>query len=122
MTGPRSYPENPELRQDAATERLFLEDNIATVAFHLGRRGASLMVLHQGSPGLAVDPGEVLAEISRRLTLVPAQGKSDRDKLAAMLKANGFTSRDGTYLQGGTYGVIDAVLSALSSTDREARK
>jgi hypothetical protein len=40
-----SYPDNPELRQDDATERQFLEDNIATV-----------------------DPGEVLKEISRRLT------------------------------------------------------
>jgi len=45
MTGhTQSYPDNPELRQDAATERQFLEENIATVAFHLGQPGAKLSV------------------------------------------------------------------------------
>jgi hypothetical protein len=47
-------------------EREFLEDNIATVSFHLGQPGARLTVSHDG-PGLVVDPGEVLKEISRRL-------------------------------------------------------
>lgn len=58
MTGERSYP---------VTEQEFLEDNIATVAFHLGQPGARLSVSHDG-PGLVVDPGEVLKEISRRLS------------------------------------------------------
>lgn len=50
----------------------FLEDNIATVAFHLGQPGARLNISHDKS-GLAVDPGEVLQEISRRLTRDRAQ-------------------------------------------------
>lgn len=45
----------------------------------------------------------------------------DRYALAAMLKKNGFCSRDGTVVTGGTLGVIDAILSALSSTDREGK-
>lgn len=49
---------------------------------------------------------------------VPAQGGPDRHALAAMLKSNGFCSRDGTVIQGGTLGVIDAIISALPSTER----
>lgn len=48
------------------TEQEYLEDNIATVAFHLGRPGARLSVQNDLS-GLVVDPGEVLKEVSRRL-------------------------------------------------------
>ena len=55
------------------TEQDFLEDNIATVAFHLGQPGARLSVSHDG-PGLVVDPGEVLKEISRRLSGVAQAG------------------------------------------------
>lgn len=58
------------------TEQAFLEDNIATVAFHLGQPGARLSVSHDG-PGLVVDPGEVLKEISRRLTRDDAQRLPD---------------------------------------------
>src|SRR6185437_8459649 len=53
-------------------ERQFLEENIATVAFHLGQPGAKLSV-RSDKNALMVDPGEVLKEISRRLTVVPAQ-------------------------------------------------
>lgn len=53
-----------------ATEREYLEDNIATVAFHLGQPGATLGISHD-TGGLRVDPGEVLREISRRLTKKP---------------------------------------------------
>jgi len=49
-----------------ATELAFLEDNVATLAHHLGRPGARLSVTHDG-PGLVVDAGEVLKEVSRRL-------------------------------------------------------
>jgi len=59
------------------TEQDFLEDNIATVAFHLGQPGASLEVRVTGEPRLVVDPGEVLQEISRRLSLKTAQGKPE---------------------------------------------
>jgi hypothetical protein len=65
------YPDNAALRQDAATERQFLEENIATVAFHLGQPGAKLSV-RSDKNALMVDPGEVLKEISRRLTVAPA--------------------------------------------------
>jgi hypothetical protein len=54
------------------SEREYLEDNIATVAFHLGQPGARLSVQHDKS-GVLVDPGEVLKEISRRLTADHAQ-------------------------------------------------
>jgi len=51
-----------------AEEQQHLEDNIATVAHHLGRPGARLEVRHgNGSAGLVVDPCEVLKVISRRL-------------------------------------------------------
>lgn len=49
------------------SEQVYLEDNIQTVAFHLGQPGASLRVSVDGSPRLLVDPGEVLKEVSRRL-------------------------------------------------------
>lgn len=55
-----------------ASEADYLEDNIATVAFHLGQPGAKLSI-RSDKDALMVDPGEVLAEISRRLT-APAQG------------------------------------------------
>lgn len=59
----RSYPD---------IEQQFLEDNIATVAFHLGQPGAKLSV-RSDKDALMVDPGEVLQEISRRLTVAHAQ-------------------------------------------------
>lgn len=37
--------------------------------------------------------------------------ESEREAIARMLKEQGFTSRDGTVINGGTYGVIDAILS-----------
>lgn len=41
-----------------------------------------------------------------------------REKIAALLKRDGFTSRGGTFLSAGTFGVIDAILAlALPSTD-----
>jgi hypothetical protein len=52
-------------------ELLALEENIATMAWHLGQPGAKLSVQHDKS-GLIVDPGDVLKEISRRLS-IPAQ-------------------------------------------------
>lgn len=39
--------------------------------------------------------------------------RGERENLAEMLKRNGFTSRDGTVIQAGTFGVIDAILSSL---------
>lgn len=57
-----------------ATEQDYLEDNIATVAFHLGRPSARLSVTNDLC-GLVVDSGEVLKEVSRRL--VPAQQTPD---------------------------------------------
>ena len=54
-------------RSQHPTEQAFLEDNIATVAFHLGQPGAKLNVSHDKG-ALAVDSGEVLKEISRRLS------------------------------------------------------
>jgi hypothetical protein len=59
----------------APTEQDFLEDNIATMAFHMGHPGASLTVLVGGEPRLVVDPGEVLQEASRRLSLKTARHK-----------------------------------------------
>lgn len=53
------------------SEQEYLEDNIATVAFHLGRPGARLSVQNDTGIGLVVDPGEVLKEISLRLTVKP---------------------------------------------------
>lgn len=64
----------PESLSTEADELRHLEDNIATVAHHLGQPGARLSVSHDG-PGLVVDPGEVLKEISRRLGI--AQAKLD---------------------------------------------
>lgn len=55
-----------------ATEQGYLEDNIRTVAFHLGRPGARMQVAIDSEGCLIVDPGEVLGEISRRLSV--AQG------------------------------------------------
>jgi hypothetical protein len=78
MTGhTQSYPDNPELRQDAAKERQFLEENIATVAFHLGQPGAKLSV-RSDKGALMVDPGEVLKEISRRLTVTDSPSRPGR--------------------------------------------
>ena len=54
----------------ANDEKKILEDNIATVAFHLGQPGARLSVQHDKS-GLIVDPGYTLKEISRRLEPPP---------------------------------------------------
>jgi len=83
MTGhTQSYPDNPELRQDAATERQFLEENIATVAFHLGQPGAKLSI-RSDKGALMVDPGEVLKEISRRLTVTDSQTKPKLHKAEA---------------------------------------
>lgn len=50
------------------TEQEYLEDNISTVAFHIGRPGARMTVGYDGGSQLVVDPGEVLKEISRRLS------------------------------------------------------
>lgn len=50
------------------SEQEYLEDNIATVAFHLGQPGARISVhSDSGRVGLVVDPGEVLKEVSRRI-------------------------------------------------------
>ena len=57
-------------REKLADEAACLEDNIATVAFHLGQPGARLSVQHDKS-GLIVDPGDTLKEISRRLEPPP---------------------------------------------------
>jgi len=45
--------------------------------------------------------------------------EATRLALAEMLKRNGFTSRDDTYLQGGTFGVIDAILETLRAIPQE---
>ncbi len=68
----------------SGSEQDYLEDNIATVAFHLGQPGARLSVSHNG-PGLIVDPGEVLKEISRRLGGV-AQGSLEISQHIGWLK------------------------------------
>ena len=69
-------------QSSTGTEQDYLEDNIATVAYHLGRPGAKMRVDHQIG-GLNVSEGEVLKEISRRLSV--AQGQIDRGELVAML-------------------------------------
>jgi hypothetical protein len=53
-----------------ATEQEYLEDNIGTVAFHLSQPGARLSVEYNGYARLIVDPGEVIEEISRRLSVL----------------------------------------------------
>jgi hypothetical protein len=58
-------------------ELQYLEDNIATVAFHLGQPGAVLRVDHEKG-GLNVEPGEVLKEISRRLSGVAPAPETER--------------------------------------------
>jgi hypothetical protein len=63
MTHPGQAPE----RSSSAIEQDYLEDNIATVAFHIGRPGARLSVTNDVS-GLIVDAGEILKEVSLRLT------------------------------------------------------
>lgn len=71
------------------TEKEYLEDNIATVAFHLGRPGARLSVQNGDLCGLLVEPGEVLKEISRRLTAKhPCQNCGD--PITDALHAAGF--------------------------------
>lgn len=65
-----------------ATEQGFLEDNIATVAHHLGRPGATMQVDHPAG-GLNVSTGEVLKEVSRRLGV--AQASPDRDAVARII-------------------------------------
>lgn len=84
----------------SATEQEFLEDNIATVAFHLGQPGACLGITHKG-PGLVVGAGEVLKEISRRLGI--AQRPAARDALAQTLLDKDYQDCD-------SYGLADAVL------------
>lgn len=110
MTHDQSYPDNPELP-------------VGIWSYQPGEFG-SFQLWQQTESGLhyvgsvnSIASADFIVErLNGHGPLSAAQGKPDRDKLATMLKANGFTSRDGTYLQGGTYGVIDAVLSALSST------
>ena len=58
-------------QSSTGTEQDYLEDNIATVAYHLGRPGAKMRVDHQIG-GLNVSEGEVLKEISRRLSVAQA--------------------------------------------------
>lgn len=74
-----------EQRPSTATEQDYLRDNIATVAFHLGQPGARLSVSHPEKSGLVVEPGEVLKEVSRRLT-APAQGSRHCDKVSTALR------------------------------------
>lgn len=69
-----------------AKEQQYLEDNIATVAFHLGQPGARLHIERPYErPGLIVDPGEVLKEISRRLdrpaVTIPAEYEGILERL-----------------------------------------
>ena len=67
----------------AEDEAMFLEDNIATVAFHLGQPGARMSVGYEGGSKLIVDPGEVLKEISRRLR-TPSQPAASGAQLSAL--------------------------------------
>ncbi len=69
-----------------ATEQGFLEDNIATVAFHLCQPGASLNVNHDKG-GLRVDPGEVLKEVSRRLSAAQASLEARDNDIGILLSA-----------------------------------
>lgn len=71
--------------RSTATEQDYLEDNIATVAHHLGQPGACMSVSHSG-PGLQVQPGEVLKEISRRLSAAQAEPITNAEVLAKRLR------------------------------------
>jgi hypothetical protein len=71
-------------RLSPVSEREYLEDNIATVAFHLGQPGARLSVQHDKS-GVLVDPGAALKEISRRLTADHAQRPAAREAIAKII-------------------------------------
>lgn len=84
------------------TEQDYLEDNIGTVAFHLGRPGARLSIAYDGGPKLIVDPGEVLKEISRRLTLavssaqpLPPDWKQDQAETSRLAPRVPSTDRGG---------------------------
>jgi hypothetical protein len=65
-----------------ATEQEYLEDNISTVAWHLGRPGAHVTISYDGGAKLVVSLGNVLAEIARRLESYPAQQPDVRSRLA----------------------------------------
>jgi hypothetical protein len=91
----RSQPRKDHMQSSPATEQDYLEDNIATVAFHLGQPGARLSVTHNG-PGLIVEPGEVLKEISRRLEALPnaaARASTPDEAIEAMAKCDYWNGR-----------------------------
>lgn len=108
----RTYTEIHEMRQDsAAEERQFLEENIATVAFHLGQPGATMRAdWSKGS--LAVDAGEVLKEISRRLS-APAQGSQVPSREQLIRTICGHALCDLQHAQA----AADAILSLPSSSE-----
>ena len=69
---------------------------------------------------LASDPSYQITQHDVSLLIIPALRSAspvlampDREKMVEELNAQGFTSRDGTYLQGPTVGVIDAILALL---------
>jgi hypothetical protein len=123
--------ELPELlARYADAIRSNIDTNPQTVANYLDRAAAELSKafpdVAAGPPerchvcgwngGGARDEGCLLPEY--KCPRSPAQATPGRHALAAMLKESGFCSRDGTVVTGGTLGVVDAILSALSSTNR----
>lgn len=106
----------------SAKERAFLEDNIATVAFHLGRPGARLEVSLPGwNPTLSVDPGEVLQEISRRLTVVLAQSSREPAAWQRTWRDGDCSFTLGPRRPRAVDGTTLTPLYALPSTDREGK-
>jgi hypothetical protein len=81
MSDAKTMAADPYLSPASADdEARFLEDNISTVAFHLTQPGASLRI-DSDRTGLAVDPGAVLQEISKRLSVGAAIAAGPHDLL-----------------------------------------
>lgn len=117
----------PAPRFQPATEQEFLEDNIATVAHHLRQDGARLEIDHResGKVGLIVEPGEVLREIARRLSVaqpplmqIAAPGNDQLSKLWNAIVEN--TKGDGFWIGEILLAVLEREVgfnpSAVSST------
>jgi hypothetical protein len=67
-----------------------------------------------GMRGHASDLRRIAQQI---VAATPVRG--DREAIAEMLQRNGFTSRDGTVIHAGTFGVIDAIRAFIQSSAGE---